>query len=163
MRHRARGRDEPESHRLVVHVAEQAAARDVGDALALGSTRTPRIKLRSIIMPPSHVDLPEWLCPPHLTATSRFEPRAKSTALRMSADASRLDDQRRELADRGVQHAPRVVVGGMPRQQQVAAQALAELLHGGAFQRDARTVAGHRVDVRVDGHRRAQNGAERAA
>ena len=50
-----------------------------------GSTRTPRMSERSIIMPPSHVDLPEWLCPPHFTATSRLEPRAKLTALRMSA------------------------------------------------------------------------------
>ena len=84
MRHRARGRDEAELHRLVVHVAEQAAARDIGDALR-SSTRTPRIKLKSIIRPPSQVDLPEWLCPPHFTATSRFDARAKSTALRMSA------------------------------------------------------------------------------
>ena len=84
VRHRARGSDEAELHRLVVHVAEQAAARDVAMRSA-GSTRTPRIKLKSIIRPPSHVDLPEWLCPPHFTATSRLELRAKSTALRMSA------------------------------------------------------------------------------
>ena len=49
------------------------------------STRTPRIKLRSIIRPPSQVDLPEWLCPPHFTATSRFSLRANLTVLRMSA------------------------------------------------------------------------------
>ena len=76
--------------------------------------------------------------------------------------APALHDERRKFADRRVEHAARVVVNGVARQYQVAAQALAELLHGGAFERDARAVAGDCVDVRVDGLRRAENCAERA-
>ena len=52
---------------------------------ALRSTLTLRMSDRSMIMPRSQVDLPDGLWPPHFTATSRLEERAKSTACFTSA------------------------------------------------------------------------------
>ncbi len=51
-----------------------------------GSTRASRKRERSICIPRSQVDLPEWLWPPHFTARSSPPlSRAKSTAVRISA------------------------------------------------------------------------------
>ncbi len=55
---------------------------------ALGSTRTERNVDRSICMPRSQVDWPEWLCPPHFTATSKLLARAKFTAAWMSGTST---------------------------------------------------------------------------
>ena len=74
-----------------------------------------------------------------------------------------LHDQRGTLVDRRVQNKTRLLVSIMARQQQIASQAVAELLHSGSLERDARAVSGDGLDVHVDFHRRAQNCSERAA
>ena len=53
-----------------------------------GSKLRPRDPTLQARMPRSHVDLPEGLWPPHLTARSRFDARANCTAL-LTSDAPR--------------------------------------------------------------------------
>ena len=70
--------------------------------------------------------------------------------------AARLHDQRRVLVDLRVPDAAGLLVGGNARQQQVAAEAIGELLHAGTRQRYGPAIAGDRIDVGIDGIRGAQ-------
>jgi len=56
--------------------------------IASASTSVECICDRSIIMPPSEVDLPGRLWPPHFTDTSKLRSRAKLTALTTSSTAA---------------------------------------------------------------------------
>ena len=161
VRHGAGRRHQTELHRLVVHVAEQAAAGNVGDALALVDAHAAHqreIDHQALVAG----RLARMAMPAALHGHEQARAAREIDGSANVGDAARLHDERRKLADRRVQHAPRVVVRGMARQQQIAAEALTELLHGGAFQRHFRAFAGHGVDVRIDGLRRTQNRAEGA-
>ncbi len=159
MRHGARRRHEAVRHRFAVEIAEQAAAGDACDA---------RLRVDAHVSQQRQVDH-------HATVASRFPGRAVAAAfdgqqqirgvreihgLLHVGRAARLHDQRRVLVDLSVDHAPRVFVRRMPREQHVAAQTVGELLHHGARQRDALAVTCDGVDVAVDFRCRAKHGGK---
>jgi hypothetical protein len=67
--------------------------------------------------------------------------------------SARLDDERGALVHLRVPDAASWVVGGVARQQQIAAQALAQLLNFRSLQRDTSAIARDRLEIPIDRRR----------
>ena len=104
---------------------------------------------KSICRPRSQVDWPEWLWPPHFTATSRLWARAKLHRRLHVRRAGGLRDEGGMLVEGRIQDQARLVVTGVAGEQQRAAHSRREVADIGAAQRDLAAVAG---DCRHVGH-----------
>ena len=122
--HRA---DETEGLRLVVEVAEKRSRRsDACDRGAPGSTRTPRMRERSITIPSSQVEKPGMLCPPLRTAIGSSSVRAKRDRCDDVGGTCRPDDQRRPAVDHPVPDRARGLIRRILREDHLAANASAK-------------------------------------
>ena len=78
-------------------------------------------------MPPSQVDLPEKLWPPHFTASEQLAFARERDCVPDIGGTGRLHDERRVLVELRVQNAARRVVARISSEQERPAQACLEL------------------------------------
>ena len=135
-------RHEAMRHRLVVDLAQQAAALDPGDARERIDANAAQAREVDL-----HASVARGLAAEAVAAAFHGD---EQLALAREAhrvadvrDARRLHDERRTLVDRAVQHTPRFVVARVAGQQQRAAQARLEL-------RDRRLLDDRRRAVELD-------------
>ncbi len=157
VRHGAGGRHEPVRHALVVHVTEQAATRDVRD-LCIGIDAHTAQQRQIDHHPTVTGRFTGWAVAAAFDCDEEIRFARKVDRILDVGGAARLHDQRRELVHLRVDDAARLVVDGMPRQHEVAPQAIAELLHGRASERDAGAVAGYGIDIGIDRSGAAEDG-----
>ncbi len=114
VRDRARRRDEPKGHRLVIELAEQAAARDVRGArhgIDPNAAEVRQVDLHAAVAGrPAGVAVATALDGEQEIALAR-----ESDGRADVGDTARLHDQRRMPVDRFVQHATRLVVAWLAR------------------------------------------------
>ena len=146
---RTRGRYQAELHRVVIHVAEQAAARDLRYApLRIDTNAAEQAQVYH-----------------HSAVAGRFAGRTVASAFDGNQEARlprkidgvsdvrytlRLDDQCGVLVYRRVQYPPRVVIRSMAGKKQVASQAVGQFLHRRLLQYHLGAVACNRIHIGID-------------
>jgi hypothetical protein len=150
VRHRARRRHQPLRHRLAVEIAEQAAAGNPRDTPAGVDAHTAQ--QREVEQQAAFAGrLARRAVAAALHGQQQVRCAREIDRLADVGGAARLHDECGLAIHLRVPDAPCRIVGRMARQDQVAAQALAEILDARARQRDGAAIEGHGVDVPVDG------------
>ena len=154
---RAGGRDQAVRHGFLVEVAQQAATGHPGDTRGRIDADTPQQREVQQQAPFTG----RFAGGTVAAAFDREQQVGFARELDGIADIGRtprLNDEGRPAVHLCIPDAARAVIARATREDEVAAQALAQFTHGGTLERDGPAVAGDRVEITVDGRGRVQDG-----
>ena len=156
------GGNEPEFHRVVIHVGEQAATGHIGNtSFGIDPYATQRTQIDH------HAAIAGRFAgetvPAAFNGDEEIRFSRKVDGVFYVRQAFGLHDQCRVAVDGRVQYPARFLVHLVARQHQVAAQAVSKLLYGCLFQSDLCAIAGDGVDIRINTHGATQDGRQTLA